>query len=408
MKVCFPSFRPARQCVPLVAALLVPLLVAAGCGRRTAAAKGDAPKRAPAASVRVAKVERRDVPFDVRAVGNAEAFSTVSIKSRVAGQLMAVRVREGEEVKAGATLFEIDPQPFQEKLRAAEAALARNRAQEQQSLAEIERARAQAANARAQWDRYQKLLQEGIAAPQQAEEVRSASLAANAQVNVQLASLESVRAAIRADESQIAQAKLELSYTTITAPVHGTAGFLQTKAGNLIRENDAAALLTLSQHSPMYVSFAVPEQHLREIRSYSSGGRGLVVEVIDEQGNVQATGRLAVMDNSVDSTTGTIKLKALFPNQDRRLWPGQFVQVRMKLRVDSGALTVPGNAVQTGPEGPYVWVMRADSTAELRKVTAVRTYGGLALLGKEMQEGETVVISGQLRVAPGTPLRVRQ
>ena len=389
--------------IPIATALIVCSVFLAGCAK--AEKKDGQPKRA-AAPVRVAKVERRDVPFEVRAVGNAEAFAIVAIKSRVAGQLVNVRVREGQEVKAGDLLFELDAKPFLERLRAAEAALARDQAAEKQSQAEIARARAQAATARTQWERYQKLLKEGITAQQQAEEIRSASLAADAQLNVTMAGLESVRAAIRAGEAQVAESKLDLSYTKIEAPVSGTAGFLQTKAGNLIKENDTVALLTIAQHSPMYVSFAVPEQYLNEIRKYSSGGRKIAVDVLDENGGATAHGTLNVMDNAVDTTTGTIKLKALFPNQDRRLWPGQFLTVRMMLRVDEGALTVPNNAVQTGPDGRYVWVVRGDQTAEQRPVTALRTQEDITVLGAGIQEGETVVVSGQLRVAPNAPLRV--
>lgn len=388
----------------LIVALTACSLFVAACTKEEQ--KDGQPKRAAAAPVRVAKVERKDVPFEVRAVGNAEAFSMVAIKSRVAGQIIHVRVREGEEVKAGALLFELDPKPFVERLRAAEGALARDQAAEKQSLAEIQRATAQAAQARVQRERYQKLLKEGIAAAQQAEEIRSASLSAEAQLNVTKAALESVRAAIRAGEAQVAAAKLDLSYTRIEAPVGGTAGFLQTRTGNLVKENDTTALMTIAQHSPMYVSFAVPEQHLNEIRKYSSGGRKLVVDVLDEAAAVTAHGALDVMDNTVDSTTGTIKLKALFPNKDRRLWPGQFVTVRMMLRVDAGALTVPNNAVQAGPDGPYVWVVRGDKTAELRPVAVLRTQREFTVLGDGIQEGETVIVSGQLRVAPNAPVRV--
>lgn len=388
----------------LIVALTVCSLLVAGCSKE--APKDGQPKRAPAAPVRVAKVERRDVPFEVRAIGNAEAFSMVAIKSRVAGQIVNMRVREGEEVKAGALLFELDAKPFLERLRAAEATLARDQAAERQSLAEIQRATAQAAQARVQWERYQKLLKEGIAAQQQAEEIRSASLSADAQLNVTKAALESVRAAIRAGEAQVAEAKLDLSYTKIEAPVNGTTGFLQTRVGNLVKENDTTALMTIAQHSPMYVSFAVPEQHLNEIRKYSAGGRKLVVDVLDDSGAVTARGTLDVMDNTVDSTTGTIKLKASFANKDRRLWPGQFVTVRLMLRVDNGVLTVPNNAVQTGPDGRYVWIVRGDRTAELRPVTALRTQKDITVLGDGIQEGETVIVSGQLRVAPNAPVRV--
>lgn len=398
---CGSRVRPNRHVV-VASALVVCCLAAAGCAKEEA--KTGTASRA-AAPVRVAKVERRDMPFEVRAVGNAEAFSVVQIKSRVAGQLMAMHVQEGHEVKAGTLLFELDPKPFVERLRAAEATLARDQAAEKQSLAEIERAKAQSANARAQWERYQKLLKEGIAAPQQAEEVRSAALASEAQLNVTRAGLDSVRAAIRAGEAQVAEAKLELSYTKIEAPVGGTVGFVQTKVGNLVKENDTA-MLTIAQHSPMYVSFAVPEQYLNEIRRYSAGGRKLAVEVVDDSGAVASRGTLEVMDNTVDPTTGTIKLKALFPNQDRRLWPGQFVTVRLMLRVDAATLTVPNNAVQTGPDGRYVWVVRENKTAELRPVTALRSQGEFTVLGEGVKEGETVIISGQLRVAPDAPVRV--
>ncbi|MEP7363918.1 MAG: efflux RND transporter periplasmic adaptor subunit [Acidobacteriota bacterium] len=404
MKVSIQWREPVRALRKMLAfALAICTIFAAGCAKDEK--KDGAPKRA-AAPVKVVKVERRDVPFEIRAVGNAEAFSMVAIKSRVAGQITHVRVRDGEEVKAGAVLFELDPKPFQERLRGAEATLARDQAAEKQSQAEIQRAAAQAAQARVQWERYQKLLKEGITAAQQAEEIRSASLAAAAQLNVTKAGLESVRAAIRADEAQVAEAKLDLSYTKIEAPVSGTAGFLQTKAGNLVKENDTTALITIAQHSPMYVSFAVPEQYLNEIRKYSAGGRKPTVEVVEDSGTTTAKGVLDVMDNAVDATTGTIKLKALFPNQDRRLWPGQFVTVQLKLRVDAAALSVPNNAVQTGPDGRYLWVVRGDHTAELRPVTTLRTQGEVTVLGEGVKEGETVIVSGQLRVAPNAPVKV--
>jgi membrane fusion protein, multidrug efflux system len=386
------------------ATLLAASALLAGC-----AAEGPkAAPRPPDAVVRVTHPLRRDVPFEVRAVGNAEAFSTVAVKSRVSGLIVRVAVQEGHDVQAGALLFELDARPFEERVRAAEAALARDRAAERQSLAEIERAKAQAANARAQWDRYQKLLAEGIAARQQADEIRSASLAAEAQLNVVNASLDSVRANIRADEARLAEAKLELGYTKITAPTAGRAGFMQIKAGNLVRENDAAPLLTLAQQSPIYVAFAVPEQYLQDIRAQSAGGRKLPVEVLDESEKPIASGSLAVMDNAVDPATGTIKLKALFPNAGRLLWPGQFVTVRLALRVDSNVLTVPAPAVQEGPEGSFLWIVTPKNTAELRKVKVARTYSNFALVESGLADGENVVLSGQLRLAPGRPVKVAQ
>lgn len=393
---------PLRQSANAVVAAC--FLLAAGCAT-------DTPKAAlatPAAIVRITQPVRRDVPFEIRAVGNAEAVSTVAVKSRVPGQLVKVSVQEGQDVQSGMLLFEIDAQPFQERLRIAEATLARDRAAERQSLAEIERANAQAANARSQWDRYQKLLQEGIAARQQADEFRSAALAADAQLNVVKAGLESVRASIRAGEARVAEAKLDLGYTKIHAPASGVAGFLPVRAGNLIRENDTTPLLTIAQHSPIFVSFAVPEQHLQQIRASKAAGRKPAVEVLDEAGNPIASGELAVMDNAVDATTGTIKLKALFPNKDRRLWPGQFVTLRMNLGVDSAVLTLPNSAVQEGPDGSFVWLVAPGGKAELRPVKVARVYAGRTIVEEGIQESDKIVTSGQLRLAPGKPVKVAQ
>ncbi|HBY64243.1 MAG TPA: efflux RND transporter periplasmic adaptor subunit [Solibacterales bacterium] len=388
----------------LLAAIAV---VTCSCARDAAAdKKGAGQKKRAAAPVRVAQVERRDVPFEVRAVGNAEAVSVVAIKSRVAGQLIKMHVREGEDVKAGALLLEIDPLPFFEQVRAAEATLARDQALEKQAMAEIERAKAQAANARAQWERYQQLLKEGIAARQQADEFRTAAAAADAQLNAVRASLESARAAIRTDEARLAQVKLELGYTKIYSPVTGAAGFIAIKAGNLVKENDSVSLVNIAQVSPMYVSFAVPEQYLPDIRRYGFSGAKLPVDALNEAGAVLAQGMLEVIDNAVDTTTGTIKLKASFPNQDRRLWPGQFVSVRVRLRVDAGALTLPNSAVNSGAEGRFVWIVRGDRTAEMRKVAVARVHNDRTILSDGVQEGETVVTSGQLRVASGAPVQV--
>jgi membrane fusion protein, multidrug efflux system len=183
---------------------------------------------------------------------------------------------------------------------------------------------------------------------------------------------------------------------------------MQIKAGNLVRENDAAPLLTLAQQSPIYVAFAVPEQYLQDIRAQSAGGRKLPVEVLDESEKPIASGSLAVMDNAVDPATGTIKLKALFPNAGRLLWPGQFVTVRLALRVDSNVLTVPAPAVQEGPEGSFLWIVTPKNTAELRKVKVARTYSNFALVESGLADGENVVLSGQLRLAPGRPVKVAQ
>jgi len=382
-------------------------LAAASCVRETsgAAAKG-AGKQRGAAAVRVAKAERRDVAFELKAIGNVEAWSSVAIKSRVAGQLQKVHVLDGAEVKEGDLLFEIDPLPFMESVRAAEAALLRDVAAEKQAQAAIVRAQAQVVNARAQADRYTALFREGIGAREQMDQYNSAAAAQDAQLNAERAALDSARAAMRADEARLAEAKLQLSYTKIQAPGSGRAGFVGMKAGNLVKENDTAPLVTILQIVPVWVTFGVPEQHLNEIRK-AAAGRNLQVQAIDAAGGgVQATGFLDVIDNSVDAATGTIKLKARFENGSRALWPGQFVDVLLQLRTDRAALTVPNEALQDGPDGRYVWVMTPGGAAQMRFVQVARAQGSVAVVAGGISEGETVVTFGQLGVRDGAPLRV--
>lgn len=347
--------------------------------------------------VRVAAVEKRDVPLEIEAVGNVEAYASVAMKSRVAGQLMRVHVREGADVKRGDLLFEIDPAPFEEQVRSAEAALLRDRAAERQAAASIARVRAEAANARAQAQRYMSLFKEGVGAKEQADQYRTAAEAQEAQLKVQMAARESAQAAIAVDEARLEEAQRELSYTKITAPIAGRAGFVGIKAGNLVRENDTAALVTILQVMPVYVTFAVPEKHLAAIR-----GAGLGLRVATANGD---EGRLEVIDNAVDATTGTIKLKATFENAGRTLWPGQFANVKLRLRTDAGSLVFPEAALQTGPQGNYVWV-EVGGVAEMRKVEVARMTNGWCVVAKGVEEGERVVTTGQLRVTPGVKLDV--
>lgn len=388
------------------AALVVVLsVIAASCGGSgQAAAKADGKGR-PAAAVRVSRVVRRDVGYELKAIGNVEAWSTVAVKSRVAGQLLKVHVRDGSEVKEGDSLFEIDPLPFLESVRGAEAAVARDVAAEKQAQAAIARAAAQAANARTQAKRYEALFREGIGAREQMDQYVSAAEAQEAQLNAERAALESSRAALRVDEARLAEAKLQLSYTKIAAPASGRVGFVGIRAGNLVRENDTTPLVTIVQLQPVWAAFAAPERHLNEIRRAAQGSR-LPVQAMDEAGTARGAGTLDVIDNSVDTTTGTIKLKARFENRERTLWPGQFVNLSLHLRTDKGVLTVPGEALQDGPDGRYVWVMKDGGAASMRPVEVARSEGGMAVISKGLVEGETVVTFGQLGVREGTPLRV--
>lgn len=356
--------------------------------------------------MRVAKAERRDVLFELKAIGNVEAWSSVAVKPRVAGQLLKVHVRDGAEVKEGDLLFEIDPRAFIESVRAAEAALARDMAAEKQAMAAIARAQAQAANARAQADRYSALFREGVGAREQMDQYTTAAAAQEAQLNVEKAALESARAAMRADEARLAEAKLQLGYTKVSAPGPGRAGFVGIRAGNLVRENDATPVVTILEIEPVWVSFGVPEGYLNEIRRAAASSQPRV-EVVDEPGGgARATGRLEVIDNAVDTATGTIKLKARFENSSRELWPGQFVNVVMQLRVDRGVVTVPDAAIEDGPEGRYIWVVSEGGKAQMRAVQVARVQEGTAVISGGVSEGETVVTFGQLGLRDGAAVRV--
>jgi multidrug efflux system membrane fusion protein len=390
----------------LARATLACLLLLAACTRQPAnPTKGPGMMRG-AAPVRVAKAERRDVPFELRAIGNVEAWSAVAVKSRVSGQLLKVHVRDGADVREGDLLFEIDPLPFVENVRAAEAALARDIAAEKQSLANIARVQAQAANARAQADRYTALFREGIGAREQMDQYRTAADAQDAQLNAERAALDSARAAMRADEARLAEARLQLGYTKIHSPVAGRAGFVNLKAGNLVRENDTSALVTILQIAPIWVTFSVPEQHLNAIRKEFAARKLSTLVISEDTGQTVASGVLDVIDNAVDTATGTIRLKARFDNAARALWPGQFVNVLLQLRTDTNALTVPDAAVQAGPEGRYVWIVTADNKAQMRPVEVARAHGNLSVIAKGLEAGETVITFGQLGVRDGVPVRI--
>ena len=343
--------------------------------------------------------------MEIRAIGNVEAYSSVAVKSRVAGQLMRVHVRDGQNVQQNQLLFEIDPLPLEAQLRQAEANLARNRAIEQQAQASIARSRAQASQARVQADRYATLAKEGITSKEQTEQFVSQAEAAAAGVNADLSAIESARAAIRADEARVAEAKLNLGYSKITAPISGYVGAILIKEGNLVKESDTTPLVTILQTRPIYVSYAVPERWIEEIRTYMRRG-SLPVFATPEGSERPEKGLLDSIDNSVDSTTGTIRLKARFPNQASILWPGGFADVVMTLRTERDALIVPSQAVQNRQEGPYVWIVKNDLTAELRPIKISRTQGDLAVLASGVEADEKVIVEGQLRVTPGAKLNI--
>lgn len=359
--------------------------------------------------VRAVAANQTDVPLNVSAVGNVEAMATVDVKSRVAGEVLRVDFQEGQSVSKGQLLFEIDPEPLQRQIAELQADLTKDAALEQQARANVLKDEAQLKQAHAAADRGLQLAKEGIFSREQTEQVVATNDSAQASLDADKAAIESATAAISADRARLSQTELQLTYTKIAAPITGHAGAIAVKAGNLIKDNDAA-LVTLLQMSPIYVTFGLPEQLLPEVQKFNAQ-RPLQIQAAAE-GEVPETGTLRFIDNSVDATTGTIKLKAEFDNPRHGLWPGEFVNVQARLNLEHDRILIPSRAIQTGPQGKYVWVMNpADTTVAMRPVDVLRNYkpdksAEQSVIGSGLKPGEMVVSEGQMRLMPGAKVRL--
>jgi multidrug efflux system membrane fusion protein len=345
------------------------------------------------------------VPIQLKAFGTVEAFSSVEVKSQVAGPLSNVRFAEGTNVNKDDLLFEIDPRPFQEALRQAEAALAKDSAQLKLSEANLARDQANQKNANSDADRYTQLAREGIATKQQQEQIRTSADMAREAVRADEASIDSMRAAIESDRAAIEKAKLDLSYCQIRSPISGRTGNLLVHAGNLVKANDVP-LVVINQISPIFVSFGVPERQLNTIAS-KLGAQRLPVEASFEDTNVKVTGSLTTIDNKVDPNTGTVRLKATFENKEHMLWPGRFVSVLMTLD-SQNAVVIPSESIQAGQRGSFVYVVKADKSVEPRPVVVGATVNGKVVIDKGVAAGETVVTDGQSRLYPGATIVAAQ
>lgn len=357
-----------------VAALLV-LLCLGGCSPGEDKARaGAAPAAVP---VVTATVVAKTVPIRIGAVGTVVPVVSVAVKARIDGQLQDVHFKEGDTVRRGQRLFSLDPRALEAQLAQAEANLARDRAL--------------LANARRQTGRYSDLLQRHFVSQEAFNQIRTGE--------------DTAQATVEADVAALGNARVQLAYASISSPIDGVAGRILIQRGNMIKANDTDPLVVINQVSPIYVEFSVPEQNLSAIRDARASGP-LAVEVATETGG-RAAGELSFVDNSVDTATGMIRLRASFPNRDRRLWPGQYVNAGMLLGEERGALVVPAQAVQTGPEGAFVYVVRADATAEARKVQPGRSVGGETVIAKGLAAGETVVTDGQSRLSPGARVQAQ-
>jgi multidrug efflux system membrane fusion protein len=366
----------AARRLGIVVALVVVAVAAWAAWQRfgTAAPRSSAAGRpAAAVPVTVAQVVTRTIPVRLSAIGNVEPYTSVAVKARVDGQIIDVRFREGQHVKEGEVLFQIDARPFQAALEQAQANLAKDQAQ---------LARAQTQDAR-----NLDLLHQNFISKDAYEQFKT--------------NVATTAAAVRADQAAVDLARLQVGYCTIRSPLTGFAGRILIQQGNLVKANDTNPLVTINQVEPVYVTFSVPERELGVIRERQAAG-GLVVQTSLPTGrHAPVTGKLTFVDNSADTATGTIRLKATFANEDDVLWPGQFVNVVMTLYDQHDAVVVPTQAIQNGPNGQYVFVVAEDHTVALRDVRIDRAVDDDSVIAAGLKPGETVVTTGQLRLAPG-------
>ena len=337
-------------------------------------------QRGPAriAPVTVATAIQKDVPVQISAIGNVEAYSTLSVKVQIGGELVKVYFKEGQFVKKGDPLFLIDPRPYEAALKQAEANLARDTAQ--------------AKNAEIEARRYGGLLKEGVIAQEQYDERQTNSTALNA--------------VVEADKAAVENARLQLEYCSIKSPIDGRTGNLKVDGGNIVKANDIP-IVVITQITPIYVSFSVPEKEFPEIKKYMAQGQLKVEARIPDSGIKPVTGEVAFVDNAVNTETGTILLKGVFPNGDRMLWPGQFVNVVLTLTTMPNAVLVPSQAVQVGQIGPHLFIVKPDHTVYLVTVVVGRTYNGETVVEKGVSPGDTVVTDGQLQLLPGIKVEIK-
>jgi multidrug efflux system membrane fusion protein len=362
-------------------------LVLGGCGHTSADSKqkggggkgGRGGGAAMTIPVAVAKAEVRDLPILLNGLGSVEAYNTVAVKSRIDGQLIKVNVKEGQEVKEGELLAEIDPRPYEVQLSQTQATLFKDQAALK--------------DARLNLERFQQLYKDGVIPKQQFD--TQGSLEAQ------------LDGAVRADQAQVDTVKLNLAYTRITASVSGRIGLRQIDVGNMVHAADPNGLLVITQLQPIAVIFSLPQDNLQAVSQHMNKGR-LAVDAYsrDDQTKI-ATGFLTTIDNQIDTTTGTGKLKAVFENRDRSLWPNEFVNIHLLLEVRKNNTVVPSAAIQRGPQGTYVFTVKPDKTVEMRNVTVSISQSNFVAITQGLQPGDTVVTDGQDKLQPGTKVEIR-
>jgi multidrug efflux system membrane fusion protein len=395
--------------------ILLAFIALPGCGDRTVSAdKGGSVKGGRGRGgdqgpvpVLVATVGAKTVPINIDVIGNVEAYSTISVKAQVGGQLTIVSFHEGDFVKKDDLLFTIDPRPYQGQLNQAEANLARDTAALSQAEANLAKDMANEKYARVEAGRYQKLADQGIVSREQTDQIGSNADALAQAVLADRAAIESAKAQIISSKSSVENAKVQLSYTAILSPIDGRTGNLTVKQGNIVAPN-TMELMTITEMEPIYVTFSVPEAQLADIKKYMAQGKLSVYASPQDNAVHQEVGVLTFIDNSVDSTTGTIKLKGTFQNADKQLWPGQFVRVTLRLTTRPNAVVIPNQAIQNGQDGQFVYVVKDDMRVEMRPVVTSTRVDQELVVDSGLRPGEKIVTEGQLRLAPNTRVQVRE
>jgi len=355
--------------------------------------------------VTVATATEKTVPVEIQVIGNVEAYSTISVKAQVGGELTNVYFHEGDYVKKRDALFTIDPRPFQASLNQALATVAKDEASLGQARANLARDSANLRYQESQATRYQELFKGGIISKDQSEQLTATADATTQAVAADKAAIESAQAELAASKAAVDASRIQLSYTSIPSPIDGRTGNLTIKQGNVVAPN--LELITITQVEPIYVTFSVPEAQLSDIKRYMAQRKLPVRARLQDEEGTEEAGVLTFFDNAVDTTTGTIKLKGTFENHDRKLWPGQFVRVTLRLSTRPNAIVVPNQAIQTGQNGTFVWVVKPNRSVEVRNVTASLRVDQDMVVDQGLEAGETVVTEGQLRLAPDSRVVVR-
>jgi len=393
--------------VATLAAVVIGSILFSGVFTKKQQAAGQS-QQPPAVPVAAAQVTLETVPLQVSAIGRAEPASTVSVTSQTEGQITRVNFTEGQFVKKGDLLFNIDPRSTQANLAGAAANQARAVNEQRQAQANLAKDQAQAQTAAVQAQRYEYLYKQGVVSKEQYDQVRTNAEALAAVAKADQAAVASSRDAVKAAQAAVQSSAVEASYTEIRAPIDGRTGSLMIHQGNVVKANDPNPLVVINQVTPINVTFSVPETQLPEIKRYLAAGAVPVTGTLPSDAGPPEQGTLTFIDNAVDPATGTVKMKATFANAQQRLWPGQFINVSVTLTSQANATVVPSVAVQTGQQGTYVFVVKDDQTVEMRKVAVQRTAGDKSIIASGLVPGETVVTDGQLRLRPGSRVRVTE